>query len=152
MLAFPRSLAVFRNGLFHWNATCWLDQFSIPQLVMRKIAGHFDTISLHEGQICEFRGSRMSNEEFSAAPSIRLLVVFPHMNKSFGSEEIQRIWTDDIVIPSVCRHVRSNERQHLPSSYKLLRPNSQVRRTELGLGVGGAPLCVAFRPDNLEAL
>jgi hypothetical protein len=41
-------------------------------------------------------------------------------------------------------------RQHLPSSYQLLRLNSQVKRIELGLDVGDTPSCVAFRSDSLE--
>lgn len=152
VLAFPRSLAVFRGGIFHWNATCWLDRFPIPQLVMRKIADHCNTATLHKGQICEFKGSPMSIEGFSHAPDIRLLVVFPHMNKPFDSEEVQRIWTNDIVIPSVSRHVNSNVQQYLPGNYNILRLNSQAKRIGLGLDVADTPLCVAFRSDNLQGV
>ncbi|KFY00902.1 hypothetical protein O988_03047 [Pseudogymnoascus sp. VKM F-3808] len=130
VLAFPRSLAVFRDDLLHWNATCWLERFPIPQLAMRKIADHCKTPALHKGQICEFKGSQGSNEEFSDPPGIRLLVVFPHMKKSFDSEEVQRRWTDEIVIPSINRH--SGEEK------------------QLGLDVGDTPLCVSFRSDSLE--
>lgn len=152
VLAFPRSLAVFRRGIFYWNATCWLHRFPIPQLAMRKIADHCNTTMLHEGQICEFKGSPISNEGLSHAPDIRLLVVFPHMKKPFDNEEVQRIWTSDIVIPSVSRHVDSSVRQYLPANYELLRLNSQAKRIELGLEVGDAPLCVAFRSDNLQGV
>ena len=134
VLAFPSSLAVFRHGILRWNATCWLDQFSIPQLAMRKIADHCKTPTLHKGQICEFKGSQWSDERTYSVPDIRLLVVFPHMKKSFhseevtkeGSKEVQRIWTDKIVLPSIYRHVYSSVRQHLPTSYKLLRLNSEA--------------------------
>lgn len=101
VLAFPRSLAVLRSEILHWNATCWLDRFSIPQLTIGKIANYCNTPTLHEWQICEFKGSQMSNEMCSDVPDIRLLVVFPHMKKSFDSEEVQRLWTDKIVLPSV---------------------------------------------------
>jgi hypothetical protein len=151
VLAFPRSLAVFRGGTFSWNTTCWLDQFPIPQLAMRKIADHYNNETLHEWQICEFKGSPASNEEFSQAPDIRLLVVFPHM-KSFQSEEVQRIWTDNIVIPSILRHVDNSIRQYVPTSYELLRLNSQVKRIELGLDVRDTPSCFTFRSDNLQGI
>jgi hypothetical protein len=150
VLAFPRSLAVFRDDLLHWNATCWLERFPIPQLAMRKVADHCKTSALHKGQICEFKGSQGSNEEFSDPPGIRLLVVFPHMKKSFDSEEVQRRWTDEIVIPSINRHVGVSTRQYLPLSYQLLQLNSRVKRNELGLDVGDTPLCVSFRSESLE--
>ena len=153
VVAFPRSLAVFRSGIFYWNATCWLERFPIPQLAMRKIADHCNTTTLRKGQICEFKGSPISHhEEFSHAPDIRLLVVFPHMNQSFDSEEVQRIWTDDIVVPSVSRHVDSSVGRHLSATYKLLRLYSQAKRTELGLGVNDTPLCVGFQSDNLQGV
>ncbi|KFX97528.1 hypothetical protein V490_02754 [Pseudogymnoascus sp. VKM F-3557] len=150
VLAFPRSLAVFRNDILHWNATCWLERFPIPQLAMRKIADHCKIPTLHKGQICEFKGSERSNEEFSDIPEIRLLVVFPHMKKSFDSEEVQKRWTDETVLPSIYRHVISGIRQYLPTSYQLLRLNSQVKRMELGLDVRDTPSCVSFRSDSLE--
>ena len=152
VLAFPRSLAVFRRGTFSWNATCWLDQFPIPQLAMRKIADHCNNKLPHELQICEFKGSSMSNEQLSDAPNIRLLVVFPHMTKSFDSEEMQTSWTNDIVIPSIFHHVCSNIRQYIPTNYKLLRLNSEAKRVELGLDVGDTPLCFNFRSDNLDGI
>jgi hypothetical protein len=117
---------------------------------MRKIADHCNTTTLHKGQICEFKGSPNSNEGFSHAPDIRLLVVFPHINKPFDSKEVQRIWTSDIVILSVSHHVDSSVRQYLPANYELLRFNSQAKRIELGLGVANMPLCVAFRSNNLQ--
>lgn len=42
--------------------------------------------------------------------------------------------------------------QYLPTSYKLLRLNSQAKREELGLDVGDEPLCVSFGSDSLESL
>jgi hypothetical protein len=146
---------------------------------MRKIADHCKTPTLHKGQICEFKGSQRSNERAYLVPDIRLLVVFPHMKKSFhreevskegseegskkgsegseesneeGSKEVQRIWTDKIVLPSIYRHVGSSVEQHLPTSYELLRLNSEVKRKELGLNVDDTPLCVTFRPDSLDSL
>ena len=119
---------------------------------MRKIADQCNTKTLHQGQICEFKGSPGSNEEFSHAPDIRLLVVFLHMNQSFDSEEVQRIWTNDIVIPSISRHVDSIDARYLPANYELLQLNNQAKRTELGLDVADTPLCVVFRPDNLQAV
>ncbi|KFY11344.1 hypothetical protein V491_07242, partial [Pseudogymnoascus sp. VKM F-3775] len=89
---------------------------------------------------------------FSEAPEIRLLVVFPHMKKSLDSEEVQRRWTDDIVLPSIYRHVGGNARQHLPTSYRLLRLDSEVKKVELGLDIGDTPLCVSFRSDSLEGV
>jgi hypothetical protein len=89
-------------------------------------------------------------------PHIRLLVVFPHMNKPFDSEEVQRIWTDDIVLPSVYRHVNDNVAQYLPVSYESLRLNSRAERIQLatdGLDAADTPLCVAFRSDdNLQGV
>ena len=108
VLAFPRSLAVLRREVLHWNATCWLDRFPIPRLTMRKIADHCKTPTLHEGQICEFKGSQLNNDRYFEVPDIRLLVVFPHMKKSFDNEEVQRLWTNNIVLPSIYRHVDSN--------------------------------------------
>ncbi|KFY67887.1 hypothetical protein V496_01352 [Pseudogymnoascus sp. VKM F-4515 (FW-2607)] len=64
----------------------------------------------------------------------------------------QRIWTDDIVLPSIYRHVGSNARQHLPISYRLLRLDSEVNRAELGLSSGDTSLCVSFRSDSLEGI
>jgi hypothetical protein len=135
---------------------------------MRKIADHCKTPTLHKGQICEFKGSQWSNERAYLVPDIRLLVVFPHMKKSFHSEEVskegseegneesskevQRIWTDKIVLPSIYRHVGSSVAQHLPTSYELLRLNSEVKRKELGLNVDDTPLCFTFRPDSLDGL
>jgi hypothetical protein len=150
VLAFPRSLAVFRQGIFSWNATCWLG-FPIPQLAMRKISDHCNNKQPHELQICEFRGSLASNEDYSHAPDIRLLVVFPHM-KSFKSKDVQRVWTDDIVLPSIYRHLGSNVTQYMPGSYKSLRLNSQAERVELGRDVGDTPRCISFCSDNLEGI
>ena len=94
---------------------------------MRKIADHCETPTLHEGQICEFKGSPGSDKRTYLVPDIRLLVVFPYIKKSFYSkEEVQRIWTDKIVLPSIYRHVYSSVRQHLPTTYKLLRLNSEA--------------------------
>ena len=76
-------------------------------------------------------------------------VVVPMMP---NSEEVQRIWTDDIVLPSVYRHVGSSTQQHLPTSYRLLRLNSGVNKVELGLKIGDTPLCVSFRSDSLEGV
>ncbi len=82
---------------------------------MRKIADHCNTPMLHEGQICEFKGSQLNNDRFFEVPEIRILVVFPHMKKSFDSEDVQRLWTNNIVLPSIYRHVDGNVRQHLPT-------------------------------------
>jgi hypothetical protein len=116
---------------------------------MRKIADHCNNKAPHKLQICEFRGSPSSNEVFSDAPDIRLLVVFPHM-KSFQSEDMQRTWTNNIVIPSVFRHVDSSIAQYAPTSYESLRLNSQAKRNELGLDVGDTPSCFTFQSDNLQ--
>jgi hypothetical protein len=62
--------------------------------------------------------------ENSSASNIRLLVVFPHMKKSVYNGEVQRIWTDDIVLPSIKRHVLCSS--DYPSSYLMLRLNSQA--------------------------
>lgn len=95
VLAFPRSLAVCKDGILDWNATCWLERFPIPLRTLFKIAGYCNTDPLAEEQICELKGFPHT------VPQTRLLVVFPHMKKSFDSEEIQEIWTDKIVIPSI---------------------------------------------------
>ena len=155
VLAFPRSLAVLQSEVLHWNATCWLHRFPIPRLTMRKIADHCNNPMLHEGQIFEFKGSQRSNETFLEVPEICLLVVFPHVEKSFDSKEVQRIWTDDIVLPSIYRHVGSGTQQQLPTSYRLLRLNTKVNKVnkvELGLKIGDTPLCVSFRSDSLEGV
>ncbi|PMD26082.1 hypothetical protein NA56DRAFT_335854 [Hyaloscypha hepaticicola] len=151
VLAFPRYLAVFRSGIFYWNATCWLERFPIPQLAMRKIADHCNTTTLRKGQICEFKGSSISHhEEFSHAPDIRLLVVFPHMNQSFDSEEVQRIWTDDIVVPSVSRHVDSSVGRHLSafdSTVKRRGQNSDLASMIRLCALGSSQTtCRAFGP------
>lgn len=117
---------------------------------MRKIAEHCNTETLHRGQICEFNGRPTDNDLYIDAPDIRLLVVFPHMKKSFDDEEVQRIWTNGIVVPSVHRHVHHMIRRHLPTSYELLRLNSQAQRVEAGLDVGDTPLCIAFGSENLQ--
>jgi hypothetical protein len=122
VLAFPRSLAVFRQGIFNWNATCWLG-FPILQLAMRKISDHCNNKQPHKLQICEFRGSSASDEDYSHAPNIRLLVVFLHM-KSFKSKDMQRVWTDDIVLLSIYQHLGSDDRRYIPRGYKSLRLNS----------------------------
>jgi hypothetical protein len=150
VLAFPRSLAVFRQEIFHWNATCWLD-FPIPHLAMRKISDHCNNKGPHELQICEFRGSSASSEEYSDAPDIRLLVVFPHM-KSFKSRDVQRVWTDDIVLPSIRQHLDSTVWRYAPRSYELLRLESQAERLVLGRDVGDTPRCFRFCSDNLEGI
>jgi hypothetical protein len=62
--------------------------------------------------------------ENSSASNIRLLVVFPHMKKSVYDGEVQRIWTDDIVLLSIKRHVLCGS--DYPSSYLMLRLNSQA--------------------------
>jgi hypothetical protein len=74
------------------------------------------------------------------------------MKKSFDNEEVQRLWTNNIVLPSIYRHVDSNARQHLPTSYRLLRLNSEAKKVELGLDIGDTPLCVSFRSDSLEGI
>jgi hypothetical protein len=51
-----------------------------------------------EGQICEFKGSQRSIETFGEVPEMHPLVVFPHIKKSFDSEEV---WMVDIVLPSI---------------------------------------------------
>lgn len=150
VLAFPESLAVFRAGVLDWNATCWLDRFPIPQVTLRKIGDHCNYPTLHERQICEFKGSRLSQAQLPHAPEIRLLVVFPHM-KSFD-RKTQRIWTDNIVLPSIYHHVGSNIAQHLPTSYRLLRLDSEAARMEGFRDVGDTPKCVAFQPNSLEGL
>jgi hypothetical protein len=160
VLAFPSSLGALRHGILQWNATCWLDQFTIPQPTMRKIADHCKTPTLHQGQICEFKGSPWSCEVAYSVPDIRLLVVFPHMKKPFHSEEdneesskeVQKIWTDEIVLPSIYRHVGSSVAKDLPTSYESLRLDSEVKRIELGLNVNDTPLCVTFRSDSLDGL
>jgi hypothetical protein len=119
---------------------------------MRKIAGHCRTPTLHERQICEFKGSQLNNDRIFEVPDIRLLAIFPHMKKSFDSEEAQRLWTNNIVLPSIYRHVDSNVRQHLPTSYRLLRLNSEAKKVELGIDIGDTPLCVSFRSDSLEGI
>jgi hypothetical protein len=131
VLAFPRSLAVFQRGIFSWNTNGWLGQFPTPQLAMRKIADHCNNETLHESQICEFKGSPVSNEQFSHAPDIRLRVVFPYMTKSFESKEMQRSWTNDIVIPLISHHVDSDVRRYIPTSYELLRLNSEGNKESI---------------------
>lgn len=42
--------------------------------------------------------------------------------------------------------------RNLPTSYKFLRLDSRVKRNELGLDVGGTPICVSFLSDSLEGI
>jgi hypothetical protein len=93
----------------------------------------------------------MSDEHSSFAPDFRLLVVFPNM-KHFGNEEVQKIWTDDIVLPSMFRCIPSTKPNYIPRSYEMLRLNSQVQRVELGLDVGDALECVLIYSDNLHQI
>jgi hypothetical protein len=51
-------------------------------------------------------------------------VVFPRVKKSVYDGEVQRIWTDDIVLPSIKRHLSYSS--DYPSSYLMPRLNSQA--------------------------
>jgi hypothetical protein len=72
--------------------------------------------------------------------------------ESFDRKKIQRIWTDKIVLPSIYRHVDSDIAQYLPTSYRLLRLDSEAARIEGFRDVGDTPKCVAFRPNSLEGI
>jgi hypothetical protein len=54
-------------------------------------------------------------------PNIRLFVFFPYMKKSFQSEEMLWMWTDDILIPSCSCHLPTNVLQHLPGTYRQIQ-------------------------------
>jgi hypothetical protein len=163
VLTFPRSLAVCRQT-FSWNATCWLDQFELDNLTLNKISDHCETnyglrsenpglpFGLEAGQILDFQGSLRSSEFSSEIPEIRLLVIFPHMKGSIKSMEMQKIWTDQIVLPPIYRHISPPGRQRLPLSYESLRLNSRAPRVEMGLDVGDAPACYRLSSSLLPAI
>jgi hypothetical protein len=156
VLAFPTSLAVFRGGAFHWNATCWLDQFYIEPDMLNKITFHpnhgtFPRESmLLTDKIVEITPSTINRTKRLK----RLLVFLPHMTKGFHSTKesinIQRIWIDEIFLPWLYRNSDSRMCQYYPRSYGSLPLNAGVERIEVMRDVGDMPESV--RPASLEAL
>lgn len=114
---------------------------TFPKKTMCGVADYCKTPTLHRRQIYEFKASSRNHGYASTIPDIRLLVVFPHMIWSFHNKEVsdedsekdsengivevskmaQKIWTDDILLPSIYRHMRTVDLKYLPASYELLQ-------------------------------
>ena len=111
-------------------------------------------IMLREEQILDFQGSPSSSEYAMAIPDIRILVVFPHMKAPFQSEEVRRMWTDDIVVPSILPYVHHRAQRKLRMTrYEILRLASEPEQEfKMGVKVRGTPVCFAFKSDNFDGI
>jgi hypothetical protein len=169
ILGFAQSLAFAREGLdinffprFHTNiqkdlhtyTTLSFDFGKGERLIQRKIH-----------QVPHYRFGRLLGHE-----GISVYILFPRMydpqkptnfpGKGSGSaENLLRIWTDQILLPALFRHVHPTSRQHYPTSWEHARQKAEARYAELRGQIETDPVPAQARsmhypvsPDCVSAL
>jgi hypothetical protein len=163
VIAFPRSLQVFDvpNCNWYWNASCWVNNRQLDAVEINQICTSFQSSygsPLHTGSLPAIQLGTSEDMIGRATPRFSTFIVFPCADaEMIRSEEFMRVWTDQVMVPSVLQAARkrggfSSGVPAYAKSYKAIKMASDCQRIVSVTDVPDTPISVRLRGEELGDL